>query len=344
MLVKTAPISIGRPSFLATPRTALPDLVDADVVVLGIPYTTPHDLASSRAPCSLAPAAVREQSLRYAGWLEHYDFDFGGDLLAGRRVRLVDAGDAWAAPGRYAENDRAATAAVGAILDRGALPIVLGGDHAAAVPALRACGARGPLGVVHLGATLDWRDDVAGVGATAASAMRRASDLPGVAAMIHIGLRGAGHASHEDVEVARARGSVLVRAEEVQRLGVAAVLRRLPSAPRCYVSLDVGVLDPGIAPGVDTPAFGGLSYVEVSTLLRGIAARRPVVGFDLVGIVPAHDRNDQTSLLGARLILNLIGALAHAGRLGVTEDRTPAQAAARRVPRPASAPLEPALG
>jgi agmatinase len=322
MLARTDPIPIGRPSFLGAPRVAAPGLPETDVAVVGILYTTPADLAASRAPSSAAPATVREQSLRLSGCEDGYDFDLGGELFAGRRVRVVDCGDVRALPGRYEDNDRAASDVVGAILDRGALPIVLGGDHAAAIPALRACVRRGPITVVHLGADLDWRDQVSGVRWSAASAMRRAAELDGVVSMIQIGLRGGG-ARRGDVEDAEAFGSILVRAEEVHEGGVRAALSRLPAAPGYYLSLDAGALDPAIAPGVAVPAFGGLSYFEATNLLKGVAARAPVVGVSLTGIVPAHDPGGLTSLLGVRLVLNLLGALAHTGRLGV-----PAAAAA----------------
>jgi agmatinase len=327
----TTAIPTGRPSFLDAPRCADLERLRADVTVIGIPYTTPHDLASSRGPSSPAPGTVREQSLRYAGRTGHYDFDLGGDLFAGRAVRLVDAGDARAVPGRYEDNARDAAAAIGAILDRGGLPVVLGGDHAATLPVARALAGRGPLGVVHLGASLDWRDEVDGVREAAPSVMRRVAELPRVTALMQVGLRGVGAAARADVAAARAAGSVLVRAEDVHETGVPAILRSLPPAPRYLLSLDLSGLDPAVAPGVEVPAFGGLSYFEVTNVLKGLAARGPVAGLALVGIVPSRDHHDVTSLLGARLALNLLGALAHAGRLGTAagEGAAPETAADR---------------
>jgi agmatinase len=334
---RTSPVPVGRPSFLAAPRVDDLERLEADVAVVGVPYTTPHDLAASRAPSSRAPETVREQSQRFAGRTTHYDFDLGGDLLAGRRVRVVDCGDAWAAPGRYEAGARNATAVVEAILARGALPIVLGGDRAAAIPAVRAGAGRGPVGVVHLGAELGWRDEVDGVRDGADSAMRRVAELPGVRTMMQVGLRGSGSARPRDVDDARAWGAVLVRAEEVHEAGVPAILRRLPRAPGYHVTLDAGGLDPAIAPGVECPAFGGLSYFEATNLLKGIAARAPVLGLAVVGISPACDLHDMTSLLAARLVLNLVGALAHAGRIGHAEGP-----GARRTARGAADGLAPA--
>lgn len=314
------PLALGRPSFLNAPRCTSLDLLNADVAVLGCPYSTPECLDDSRAPSSEAPDAIRFQSLRLAESFDHYyDFDFGGELMAGLRLSIVDCGDAWAVPGRYSDNSRAASLAIGAILDSGALPLILGGDHAATMPAMRAYRSREEMCVVHFGADLDFREEVNGVRDGPHSAMRRVSELPCVASMIHIGLRGSGATLLGDVDAAVALGSVLVRAEEVHRLGAAEFVARTPDAAGYFISLDVDCLDPAIAPGVAVPRFGGLTYFQVTNLLKGLATRGPVIGASLVGIVPAHDLHGLTSLLGARLILNLLGALAHADRLPVRQ-------------------------
>src|ERR1700704_1399651 len=86
------PLPIGRPSFLNAPRCTSLDLLDADVAVVGCPFTTPVNMEQSRAPASEAPAAVREQSLRLADTLDRYDFEFGGTLMDGRSTRIVDCG------------------------------------------------------------------------------------------------------------------------------------------------------------------------------------------------------------------------------------------------------------
>jgi agmatinase len=304
------PLPIGRPSFLNAPRCTSLDLLDADVAVIGCPFTTPVSIEQSRAPSSEAPAAVREQSLRFADTLDRYDFEFGGALMAGRRMQIVDCGDVWAVPGQYADNSRVATQAVEVLRDTGALPLILGGDHAASLLALRAYARPERLCVVHLGADLDFRDEVNGVRDGPRSAMRRASELPWIASLMHVGLRSSGETLPGDVEAATAFGSVQVLAEELHDLGVSAVLERLPAADGYFVSLDLDGVDPAIAPGVAMPKFGGLTYFEATNVLKGIAARGRVVGASLVGIVPAHDLHGMTSLLGVRLMLTLIGAIA----------------------------------
>lgn len=313
---RTDPVPIGRPSFLGAQRCNDLGSLDVDVAVVGVPYTTPADLADLWADCSSAPGALREQSLCWASSLDHYDFDFRGAVFAGRSVRIGDCGDVAMRPGQYEENSRAATAAVRAVLAGGAFPLVLGGDHAAAISALRAFDDRGRLCVVHIGADLDWRDEVNGVRESRSSAMRRAAELPPVASMIQVGLRGISSSRQREVDDARAWGSVLVPAEAVHEGGVRQVLGRVPAADAYYLSLDLGGLDPAIAPGVAEPAFGGLTYFQATDLIRGIAALGRVVGMDVVGIAPSRDLHGLTSLLGVRLSLNLLGALAHAGQLG----------------------------
>lgn len=324
MIARTDPVPIGRPSFLASPRCGDLAALAADLAIVGVPFTTPDDLERSRAACSPAPGAIREQSSRLAGSLGHYDFELGGELFAGRRVTIVDGGDVAMLPGRYEENSRATTAVIGTVLERGAVPIVLGGDQAATIPVVGAYAGRGPLCVVRIGADLDWRDEVNGVRAGPNSAMRRVSELPWVTSMIQVGLRGLGSSRRREVDDAQAFGSVLVRAEELHEMGVEKVLHRAPPAASYYVSLDAGGLDPAIAPGVQVPAFGGLTYFEVTKLLQAIVRRGPVVGLDVVGIVPDADLFGMTSLLAARLILNLAGALAHERRIGVLDTRVTA--------------------
>lgn len=311
------PVATDRPTFLGAPR-AVVDLssLDADFAVLGVPYGVPYGMEGTCSASAAAPAALREASRRSAGYVGHHDFDLGGELWAGREVRLVDCGDVAMTPGAYAANGRATTEAVRAILDRGAVPIVLGGDHAVPIPVMRAYEGQPPMVVVQLDAHLDWRDEVGGEREGLSSPMRRASELECVAGMAQIGVRGVGSARAAEVEAARAYGSVIVTAAEVRGQGVEATLARIPAADRYYVTVDADGLDPAIAPGVLAPAFGGLSYDEAAGLLRGVAARGRIVGFDLVEIVPSLDVRELTSLLGVRLSLNLLGAMARSGQLG----------------------------
>jgi agmatinase len=318
---RTVPVPAGRPSFLDVPRCDNLEELDADVAVVAFPYTVPYTVEWSRQPSSWAPGAIREASLRYPAFLAHHDMDFGSDLFAGRRVRIVDCGDVFEVAGRYEDNARMGTAVLKEILARGAVPVVLGGDHATTIPMMRAYEGGGPICVVHIDAHLDWRDEVNGIHDGLSSPMRRASELPWVTAMIQIGLRAVGSARRREVDDAAAFGSIRVRAEELHEVGVKEILRRVPEAAAYYISLDTDAIDPAIAPGINALEFGGLTYFEVSNLLRGIAAKGKIVGFDVVEIAPGKDHQSLTSLLAARLTLNLLGAMAHGGQIGSDETR-----------------------
>jgi agmatinase len=312
----TIPVPVGKPSFLEAPRCEDLDTLEADIAIIAYPYTVPYTLEFSRQPSSHAPGAIRENSLRFAGYLGHHDFDFGSDLLRGRTVRIIDCGDVLEKPGRFDENSRTATAVIRKILERGAVPFVIGGDHATTIPMMRAYDSYGPLCAVHLDAHLDWRDEVNGVHDGLSSPMRRASELPWVTSMIQIGLRAVGSARQREVDDAAAFGSIRVRAEELHQVGVDDVLRRVPDAERYYISMDTDGLDPSIAPGVNTLEFGGIDYFEATNLLKGIAAKGTIVGFDVVEIAPVKDNHNLTSQLAARLMLNLLGAMVASGQLG----------------------------
>jgi agmatinase len=313
----TTPVAIGQPTFLNLPRCNDLAALDADIAIIGVPYTVPYTLAESRQPSATAPATVREQSNRAVWSFGHYDFDFGGPALAGRSVRIVDCGDVYMESGQYAANAERTQQAIAAILDRGAVPLVLGGDHAVPIPVFKAYAGRADFVVVQLDAHIDWRDEVNGIREGLSSPMRRASEMQHVRGMAQIGVRAVGSARLGEVEAARAYGSILITADELHEQGVESALARIPQAANYYLTIDLDGLDPAIAPGVGNPAFGGLSYYEAIKLIRGVAARGRLAGFDIVEIQPERDVQNLTSLLGARLVIAAMAALAQTGQVGI---------------------------
>ncbi len=310
----TIPVSDDRPTFAGFRRCASLDELDADIAIIGVPYGVPSSMDGSRSPSSTAPATIREQSRRFARFIGHYDVDFGGDILDGKPIRIVDCGDVAMAPGQFAANSAVTTSAIGTILRNGAIPIVLGGDDSIPIPVLRAYQDMGSLCVVQIDAHIDFRDEVDGVRESLSSTMRRASQMPWVSHIAQIGLRGIGSAREREFADARAFGAVHITAAEIHRDGIAAALARIPDADRYVITLDIDGLDPAIAPGVIAPAFGGLSYFQAFDLIRGVAARGRIVGFDVVEVVPELDVRHLTSLLAARLVMVTIGSIARSGQ------------------------------
>lgn len=313
---RITPVPLGKATFLDAPRCEDLSTLDADVAILGVPFGYPYDLSGLTSPSASAPAALREASVRMAPFITHYDYDFGADIFNGRTVRIVDCGDVAMTPGDFPGNFDATTVAVKAILDRGAVPIILGGDHAIPIPVFQAYEGQEPMVVVQLDQHIDWRQERNGVSRGLSSTMRRASEMPWVNGMAQVGLHMMGSARQGEVDDAVAWGSVHVRAEDIHEKGVDWVLDQIPESPRYYITFDADGLFSGIAPGVLAPGFGGLTYYEASNILRGLARKGKIVGYDIVEIVPSVDVQNLTSQVCARLTLNLLGEMAHQGQIG----------------------------
>ncbi|MBW2148784.1 MAG: arginase family protein, partial [Deltaproteobacteria bacterium] len=76
-----------------------------------------------------------------------------------------------------------------------------------------------------------------------------------------------------------------------------------------FVTIDIDVFDPSLAPGTGTPEADGLNYSQVKSILCGIAEKSTVVGFDMVEVNPYLDPSGRTSLFAAQLIVEFMGAI-----------------------------------
>jgi agmatinase len=77
------------------------------------------------------------------------------------------------------------------------------------------------------------------------------------------------------------------------------------------VSVDIDVLEPGLAPGTGTPEAGGLTSREVLGILRGLAGL-PIVSADIVEVAPAYDSGEVTSVAASHVAYELLGLFARA--------------------------------
>lgn len=294
----------GIASFCKYPIVQDLENLTADVAVIGVPY----DMGTQYRPgARFGPRGIRDASTLYSfGLAGSYDPE-RDDVFLGPPWVIVDCGDVDMVHGDLAQCFANIREAIGTIVRRGAMPVVLGGDHSITIPVLEALAPAGPFAVVQIDAHLDFVDQRAGQRYGHGSPMRRASEMPHVQGMAQIGIRGLGSSRKEDFEAARAYGSVIVTMRELRALGVAGVLERIPAAERYYVTIDIDGIDPSIAPGTGTPSPGGLSYEEARDLLEGLAAKGEVVGFDLVEVAPVYDPTGLTSQVAARLVLDFIG-------------------------------------
>ncbi len=306
---------VGISTFAKSPYVADWDQIDADIAILGAPF----DFGTQWRPgARFGPRAVREASTLFSfGHAGAYDHEDDATYLAGD-VKIVDLGDADIIHTKTAESHANIAHGVSKILNAGALPVVIGGDHSINIPCINAfaddCATNGPIHVVQIDAHLDFVDVRHGVTEGHGNPMRRAIEKDYVSGMTQLGIRNVSSTAKEGYADARARGSDILSVRQVRKLGTGAVLARIPEGARYYVTIDIDAFCPSIAAGTGTPSHGGFLYYDVLEILQGLAARGNVVGIDLVEVAPAYDPTESTQILAAQLLLNFLGFIFHAKR------------------------------
>jgi agmatinase len=289
------------------------DSIDADVAILGIPFSDPYTMEEVTNDQTNAPTSIRRFCQRALRGIDRWDFDVGGPIFDGKDIRVVDLGDVPGDPRDMGSHYRKAEEVVRKLLAADVLPITLGGDHGIPIPVMRAFDGRGPMTLVHIDAHLDWRDHVNGAREGYSSPIRRAAEMDHIGEIFQIGLRSAGSARPEEVEAALAYGARLIPDVELQRIGMQAVLDRIPDGGRYYLTIDADGVDPTIMPAVAGPAPGGVTYDQMRMLIHGLVDKGRVVGMDIVEITPKRDVNGITAITAGRFICNLIGKAVRAG-------------------------------
>ena len=290
------------------------NVFEGQFAIIGVPYQSPYANLPDYSTLS-APAAVRQQSFKYSQ-TDHYDFDFDGDIFAGKAIKCFDCGDIVQNDDPFEKYSKTVTNSISHLSEKGAVPIVIGGDHGTTIPVLRGFESVQDLCVVQIDAHLDWVDEKGGVKDGYSSPMRRAAEMDNVSAVVQIGLRSQGSATHKEVADANASDkTLLIKAEELHKAGIEAILDRIPKTSAYFITIDADGLDPSIAPGCGYPTPGGVEYYQLFNLMRGLAKKGKLVGMDFVEIVPENDLANLTSLFAARQILNFIGVVAHSDQL-----------------------------
>lgn len=305
--ILTEPPAATAATFLGAPYRPQFEKGEVDFAAVGLPFGVPYRMRQVHADASNAPRAIRERSMRLGAMLAHYDFDLGC-AFADLDLRLCDCGDVVADPRDLPGNKARATRAVRAILEAGAVPLVLGGDDSTTALSLAAFAALAPLTVVQIDAHIDYRDEVEGIPDGYSSPMRRAAEMPWVERIVHVGTRGVGSARLEDVEATLARGNRIVTAGELRARGIDAVLEHLPAGGHYYITLDCDGLDPSVMPGTSAPVPGGLRYEEVAALFLALGAKGRIVGLNVAEHYPSLDVNQITALGITRLIMMAMAA------------------------------------
>jgi agmatinase len=232
---------------------------------------------------------------------------------------VVDAGDAPVVPGRSERSLRVIHEKVRRVARAGAIPIVLGGDHSITYPSAAAVArvhdpAR--VGIVHFDAHADTAMDQWGSLIGHGQPMRRLIDEGWVAGpnFVQVGLRGY-WPDRDTFEWMRDQGMRWHTQAQMEERGVEAVIgeaiaQALDGPDRIYLSVDIDVVDPGMAPGTGTPESGGMLGRELLRAVRRIVGAVDLVGMDVVEVSPPYDHAEITAMLAGNVIMEALSALA----------------------------------
>jgi len=285
----------------------------------------PLDLGAGRRGVDMGPSAIR-----YAG-LEERLTELGLDCLDRGNV-VTPVAEATAEhhsrarflPAIRATCERVAEL-VGAALDEGRIPIVLGGDHSVGLGTLGGLASRrGP------GAVL-WFDAHGDLNTPETTPSGNVHGMPLAAALARggpgfespswplpaleperVAVIGTRDLDPGERDLIAEMGLAVHSMSELDRRGTVAVvgdaLERAAGAAFVHVSLDMDAVDPDVAPGVGTAVRGGLTYREAHLAMEMVAESGLLCCLEIVEINPILDRENATAALAVELAASAFGA------------------------------------
>ena len=274
----------GRTRFLSADSS----FTEAQAVIFGIPFDR---TSTYRKGAALGPAAIRKAS----DVLESYSPILDRDLAD---LALHDSGDVRMpskyTPGATVVSIDSLTRHVTRIIQAAKIPVALGGNHTITVPIVKQFTSRNAgLAVVCFDAHLDLRAEYEGDADSHACAARRILENVGAGSLFIVGAR-----SGTRDEFSEARHHDMIRPFTPEAVaGIAAETGGRP----VYISFDMDVFDPSIAPGVTTPEPGGAAFADFSAVL-GEMKKLHIVGFDVVETCPPADPSGVTAIAAAKVV------------------------------------------
>jgi agmatinase len=308
------PTYVGPTTFMKLPWITDPAELrrrKTDVAIIGAPF---DDAVSHRPGARFGPRAIREA--QYTSGSIH-SLQLGVEPF--EVLDVVDAGDANVVPAWIERGHALIYRKVREVAETGAIPIVLGGDHSITWPSATAIAEvrrPGSIGIVHFDAHADTANEDWGVLAGHGTPMRRLIESGAVLGknFVQVGLRG--YWPPVDVfQWMQAHGLRYHFMTEIEERGAEAVIvdaiaEALDGPDSIYLSLDIDVIDPGLAPGTGTPEPGGMLSREVLRAIRQIVGAVELCGMDIVEVSPPYDHAETTAMIANRAALEAISALA----------------------------------
>ena len=284
-----------------------------DVVVVGAPL----DAGTTYRPGTrFGPQAIRRVST--LGGTDNAE----RGVNLGESLNMVDAGDIQVIPANLEKSFDQIADAIAYITERAVFPVVLGGDHSIGYPDIRGMAPYidGKIGIIHFDRHSDLSESAYDE-RMHGSPFFHATNIPNAPAsnLVQIGI-GGWTGSKPGMKVARDRGATVITIDDIDRFGIDRIIEfalevAWKDAKAVWLSFDIDSLDPAFAPGTGTPEPGGLTPREALRMLR-LVAREGLHGMEVVEVSPPYDVADITSLLGGRVIMDVLATLVESGKLG----------------------------
>lgn len=302
-----SPRFVGPRTFMRLPYENT--LENVDFLIMGVPFDT---AASNRTGQRYGPQSIRDFSVLLRPYNPDQDINIF-DYCSG-----IDYGDVDVIPGNVLKTYDQITEKLAPILDKGIIPIMMGGDHSITLGHLRAFAKKyGPVSLVHFDSHSDTWEDYFGEKYVHGTPFRRAVEegLVDSQKSIQVGMRGPLYGP-EDIQDARDLGYQVIPMREARELGMDNVIdnihKRVGDNP-VFVSFDIDFLDPAYAPGTGTPEVGGPTSFEALEYVRKLDGLN-IKGFDLVEVLPTYDSNEITAVAASSVIFEMVTLIALAKR------------------------------
>ncbi|MDG0844411.1 agmatinase [Staphylococcus equorum] len=302
-----SPRFVGPRTFMRLPLENT--LENVDFLIMGVPFDT---AASNRTGQRYGPQSVRDFSVLLRPYNPDQDINIF-DYCSG-----IDHGDVDVIPGNVLKTYDKITEKLEPILNKGIIPIMMGGDHSITLGHLRAFAKKyGPVSLVHFDSHSDTWEDYFGEKYVHGTPFRRAVEegLVDTQKSIQVGIRGPLYGP-EDIQNARDLGYQVIPMREARELGIENVIdkiqKRVGDSP-VFVSFDIDFLDPAYAPGTGTPEIGGPTSFEALEYVRKLDGLN-IKGFDLVEVLPTYDSNEITAVAASSVIFEMVTLIALAKR------------------------------
>ena len=304
----------NRMTFAGAEVGDLNDLGDADVAIVGAPF----DWGTTNRPgARFGPRAIRAGDYLWTAASRPH-LPTGIDPF--QELDIVDIGDFDLVPGHIDESIELIRRGVTRIAEQGTTPIVLGGDHSVTFPnagAVADIHGHGEVALIHFDAHADTAETHHGHLVGHGTPMRRLIESGAVPGhrFVQIGLRGY-WPPPRIVEWMREQNMRSYLMTDIVERGLRSVVDEavayaLDGASKAFISVDIDVVDPGMAPGTGTPEPGGLTSRELLDTVRRIAREFDVVGADVVEVSPPYDGpGEVTALLANRVVLEILNGIA----------------------------------